>query len=100
MSNLPVKLEPRSLLPARRAETHDDVFDAISAFESETAGVLARTSPRNERVILHVLSAMLLLAVVLSAEGKLDRVVTGTGEVVSVGGPLYVSPLNARSEER
>src|SRR6185295_17217942 len=54
-----------------------------------------RTSPKHERAVVHVLVAMLVLASVLSAVVKLDRVVTGPGEIVSVGGPLYVSPLNA-----
>ncbi len=92
-SNLPARVESTAL--ATRSEQKDDLLDALSAFESETVGVLARTSPTNERTVLHLLVAMMLLAVVLAAVVKLDRVVTGPGEIVSVGGPLYVSPLNA-----
>jgi hemolysin D len=94
MSNLPAKIEPRSLVPAREVQPRDSLFETLSAFESETVGVLERTSPKNERAVLHVLVAMLVIAAVLSAVVKLDRVVTGPGEIVSVGGPLYVSPLN------
>ncbi len=95
MGNLPVKVEPRSIVPARQSQERDGLFETLSAFESETIGVLERTAPKNERIILHVLVAMLVIAAVLSAVVKLDRIVTGTGEIVSVGGPLYVSPLNA-----
>lgn len=94
MNNLPVKAPPRKQLPQRYEES-ESFLEALSAFESETTDVLVRTSPKNERVILHVLILMLVGAIVLSAFVKLDRVVTGPGLITSVGGPLYVSPLNA-----
>lgn len=66
----------------------------VSAFESETAAVFLRTSPQREHVVLKVLVAMLVLAFSLMAVVKLDRVVTGVGRVVSVGGQIYISPLD------
>jgi HlyD family type I secretion membrane fusion protein len=93
--NLPATIQPRALVRKREAEQHDELFETLSAFESETTAVLAKTAPKNERVILYILMIMVVAAVALSAVVKLDRVVTGVGEVVSVGGPLYVSPLNA-----
>jgi len=92
--NLPARVAPPSALAPRREE-RDSLFETLSAFESETIGVLERTAPKNERVVIHVLVIMLVLSIVLSAIVKLDRVVTGGGEIVSVSGPLYVSPLNA-----
>jgi HlyD family type I secretion membrane fusion protein len=89
--NLPVKAPPKSL--ARRHYDEDQFSEALSAFESETTAVFVETKPGNERIILHVLVLMLVLSVTLSAFVKLDRVVTGVGQVVSVGGPLYISPL-------
>jgi HlyD family type I secretion membrane fusion protein len=81
-------------LPALRRRT-DIVGDVIGAFESDTAAVFLRTAPANEHVILYVLSAMLVLAVVLAAVVKLDRVVTSTtGLIKPSAGSLYVSPLN------
>src|SRR5581483_6250754 len=95
-NNLPAPIARGSALaPRKKQEDRDGLFETLSAFESETIGVLARTSPKNERVVLHVLVLMLVVLIALAAVVKLDRVVTGVGEIVSVGGPLYVSPLNA-----
>lgn len=66
----------------------------VSAFESETAAVFLRTSPAREHRVLHVIALMLILFVGLASVVKLDRVVTGTGRVVSVGGQIYLSPLD------
>jgi len=71
------------------------VGELIGAFESETAAVFLRTAPANEHIVLYVLAAMLVLAVVLAAVVKLDRVVTSTaGLVTTSAGSLYVSPLD------
>lgn len=94
MTSLPVPYQAKRSIPARRSGDAR-VAEIVSAFESETADVLLRTAPRSERVTLYVLIAFLLLAVTLSAVVKLDRVVSGAGSVVSSGGQLYVSPLNA-----
>lgn len=66
----------------------------VSAFESETAAVFLRTSPAREHRVLHVIALMLIVFVGLASVVKLDRVVTGTGRVVSVGGQIYLSPLD------
>lgn len=66
----------------------------VSAFESETAAVFLRTSPQREHAVLKLLVAMLVLAFGLMAVVKLDRVVTGVGRVVPVGGQIYISPLD------
>ena len=92
MNQLPAKAPGRNLVP--RQNDGDSFSQNLSAFESETAAVLLRTAPKNERLILHVLFAMIVLAVGLCAVVKLDRVVSGTGKIMSLGGPLYVSPLN------
>lgn len=93
MSQLPVPSAPKQL-PAR-VEPNTRLAEIVSAFESETADVLLRTSPRSERMSLYVIVSMLLLALFLCAVVKLDRVVTGPGSVISSGGQLYVSPFNA-----
>lgn len=94
INNLPVPIPPKKR--SRRDRAADaGLADVVSAFESETADVLMRTSPRHERVILYVLILMMVIAVSLSAVVKLDRVVTGNGLILSAGGALYVSPLNA-----
>jgi hemolysin D len=72
----------------------DVVGDVVGAFESDTAAVFLRTAPVNEHIILYVLAAMLVLAVALMALVKLDRVVTGTGRIVTAAGSLYVSPFD------
>ena len=79
-------------LPAKRRVA--GVGDMIGAFESETTAMLVRTSPAQERVILHVLVFMVVLTLGLCAVVKLDRVVTSVGHIVTTGGSLYVSPFD------
>ena len=94
MNNLPVPVSPKKRVLDDELQDQR-LADVVSAFESETADVLLRTSPKNERVILYTLILMLIVAVGLAAVVKLDRVVTGDGVILSAGGSLYVSPLNA-----
>jgi len=82
-----------SRLPAARRR-QDVVGDVVGAFESETAAVFLRTAPRNEHTVLYVLAGMLVLATSLMAVVKLDRVVTGSGRIVTAAGSLYVSPFD------
>src|SRR5216110_3413917 len=72
----------------------DRVGELVGAFESETAAVFLRSAPVREHVILYALVAILFASVGLSAVVKLDRVVTGTGRMVPIGGFLYVSPFD------
>jgi membrane fusion protein, hemolysin D len=85
MSNLPS-------LARQRRDVSVNVL--VSAFESETASVIVRTTPRSEHLILYVLMAMLAIALGLASITKLDRVVSGTGKVISSEGSLYVQPLD------
>lgn len=70
------------------------VSTLVSAFESETQAVFVRTAPINEHLILYVLLAMLVIGMVLISVTKLDRVVTGTGKIIPIGGMLFVQPLD------
>ncbi len=72
----------------------DIVGDVIGAFESDTAGVLLRTAPAHEHVILYVIAGMLALSLSLMAVVKLDRVVNSVGRIVTSSGSLYVSPFD------
>jgi HlyD family type I secretion membrane fusion protein len=57
--------------------------------------VFLRTAPVNEHVTLYVLASMMVLAVVLMAIVKVDRVVASVGGVVvPTVGYLYVSPFD------
>jgi hemolysin D len=80
-------------LPATRRRS-TAVGEVVGAFESDTAAVFLRTAPANEHIILYVLGAMLVLAVVLMAIVKLDRVVTSLGRIVPTGGEIYVTPFD------
>ncbi len=82
----------KNLLPEKRRAAV--VGQVVGAFESETASVLLKTSPKREHVLLYTLGAGILLTFMLAAVVKLDRVVVGTGLIVPVGGSLYVSPLD------
>jgi hemolysin D len=82
-------------LPILKRRARVDLLAApISAFESETQAVIQTTAPRSERMILHVLAAMIGLAIILMCFVKLDRVVTGTGRIISTQGSFFVQPLD------
>jgi HlyD family type I secretion membrane fusion protein len=66
----------------------------ISAFESETQALIVRTSPYSEHAILHILAGAIILAIVLMAFVKLDRVVISAGRLIPTRGTLYVQPLD------
>src|SRR5665213_3160095 len=72
----------------------DAIGTLVSAFESETFAVFARTTPKSEHLVLYVLAVMFVVAVVLVSVVHLDRVVSGAGRVEPVGGAIYVSPLD------
>ena len=80
------ELTVASKLPVAR-EKSDSIGDLVGAFESDTRAIFLRTSPVNEHITLYVLSAMLVLAVVMTAIVKVDRVVTSvTGIIVPTAG--------------
>lgn len=89
---------PSLARPARkdivRQGRHDRVGVLVSAFESEMAAVIDRTTPRHEHAIIYVILFMVGLAFVLMSVTKLDRVVTSTGRVVPTEGSLFVQPLD------
>ena len=85
----PPDQKPRATLPAPRRDS--SVGGVIGAFESETAGVILKTSPEREHVLLYALCAGLFLCLLLSAVVKLDRVVVGVGKTVPIGGEMYAS---------
>jgi hemolysin D len=89
--NIQLADTPRSTRNNRRLSR---VTDVIGAFESETLGVFARTSPVNEQVVLYVLATMVVVSVALAAIVKLDRVVSSVGRIVASGGSLYISPFD------
>ena len=84
----------RGVPAVRRRST--SIGEVIGAFESDTVAVFQRTSPTNEHVVLYVLAFMVLLAVILSAVVKLDRVVTSTAGIISTTAEsIYVSALGS-----
>lgn len=90
MSTPPEKT--KSMLPTRSG--HDRIGQVVGAFESETAAVILKTSPKNQHIIIYALGVGFLLAFILAAFVKLDRVVVGVGRIVPVGGSLFVSPFD------
>lgn len=82
--------------PSRPASRKDgDQLPAlISAFESETEAVIARTAPYSDRAILHGLALLLVVSLVLMCVLKVDKVVTGAGRIAPTSGSLYVSPFD------
>ncbi len=85
-------------MPGSQSLTTVDAGDAadrqLSAFQSETQAAIARVMPRHGFGFLHVLAALLALAVLLMAVVPLDRVVSGSGTIMPVEGSLFVQPLD------
>src|ERR1700735_5207026 len=81
-------------LPILRRQS-SAVGEVIGAFESDTVAVFVRTAPKHEHVILYVLAAMFVITLVLMSTVKIERAVTSvSGRIVTVAGPLYVSPFD------
>lgn len=81
--------------PALRRQS-TSIGEVIGAFESDTVAVFQRTSPSVEHVVLYVIAFMMMLAVILSAVVKLDRVVTSTAGIISTTAEsIYVSALGS-----
>jgi hemolysin D len=84
----------RSLPSTIRQPQEDHIAVPISAFESETQAVIHRTTPYSEHMILHVITVMVVLAIVLMAVIKVDRVVTSPGQILPTEGQLFIQPLD------
>lgn len=76
---------PRSL--ERHAE------QTIIDFQGETAEITGRREPLGARVVVWTLVAMVVLAVVLAATIRLERVVSAGGRIVARSPTLIVQPL-------
>lgn len=93
MTQLPAETKPKKSTALVRQAEHDDIDAQISSFESDTYEVLRGTTPKRGATIVYSITAFFVAAFVFAAIAKIDRVVTGGGELVSVGGQLFVSPL-------
>jgi len=66
----------------------------ISAFESETQAVFARTTPYSDHAVVHVLLGVVVVAILAMSVVKLERVVASTGKLVPTKGQIFVQPLD------
>jgi HlyD family type I secretion membrane fusion protein len=82
-----VSLSPPSLAADRAAAR------AVADFQSDTAEILSADLSRASRLTLHVLAAMMVVAIALAATLPIDRVVTARGRVTSVEPHIVVQPL-------
>jgi HlyD family type I secretion membrane fusion protein len=83
----------QSLTFIRRGRA-DQLSAPISAFESETQAVIQATSPFSERAIVYLLVGITALSLILMSVIKLDRVVSGSGRILTTQGSLFVQPLD------
>lgn len=95
MNQLPAETKPQKSTALVRKSEHDALDAEISAFESDTFEVLRGTTPKRGSTVVYWITAFIIVCIAFTAVAKIDRVVTGSGELVSVGGQLYVSPLVA-----
>jgi HlyD family type I secretion membrane fusion protein len=84
----------RSPSKAPKPRDGDQLPALISAFESETQAVIARTAPYSDRAILHGLAVLVVVSLLLMSVLEVDKVVTGVGRVAPTSGSLYVSPFD------
>ncbi len=82
------------LLSPVRKPPSDNLPAVIGAFESETQAVILRSAPYSDRMILHGLAILFVVAIVLMNVLSLDRVVVATGKIVPGTGSLFVQPLD------
>ena len=66
----------------------------VSAFQSETQAALQRLAPHRSFSVLYWVTGMIVVSVIFMSIVKIDRVVTGTGEIIPVEGSLFVQPLD------
>ncbi len=66
---------------------------AVADFQSDSAEILSADVSRTSRLTLHVLAAMMAVAILLAAVLPIDRVVTARGRVTSVQPHIVVQPL-------
>jgi HlyD family type I secretion membrane fusion protein len=85
---------PEFRLPAFRPQPATSGNLPVAAFRSETQAALQRLTPHRSFNVLYWVTGMIVLSFVLMSVVKIDRVVTGTGEVIPVEGSLFVQPLD------
>ena len=69
------------------------VSRTISHFQSDSAEILDAPTPLAARLTLHVLAAIIVAGIGLSAIVPLEQVVTARGRVTSVSPKIVVQPL-------
>lgn len=74
---------------------HDAADQLINDFQSHMAEITGAPYPARVRVTVHVLSGMLVTALVLASVLTLDRVVVGPGRLVSRTPTILVQPLDS-----
>lgn len=85
VKNLPSA--PRQLRPVSTART-------IARFQSEVENLACEKEPTAQRYTLWIICAAVLLSVALAAIVSMDRVVTGTGQLVTQAPTVVVQSLN------
>ena len=63
-------------------------------FDAETQTVISSAGGAGEHLVVITISAIVFVAITMSAIVRLERVVTATGKVLAPGGALYVQPLD------
>lgn len=66
----------------------------VAVFQSETMAVMNNIAPRRSFSVLYIVTGMIVFTILLMSVVSLDRVVTGTGEIMPVNGSLFVQPLD------
>lgn len=82
-------------LALRPDSRHDTADQSISDFQSHMAEITGAPYPGRVRTTVHVLFAMVVLAIVLASVVHIDRVVSAPGRLVSRTPTLLVQPLES-----
>lgn len=84
----------RSLV-LRPSSRYDNADQSINDFQSHMAEITGAPYPTRVRMTVHVLFAMIVLAITLSCIVEIDRVVSAPGRLVSRTPTLLVQPLES-----
>ena len=93
-TTLPAKPRSRALIPFRKTDLQATNQRTLARFQTEVENLACENEPVAQRYTLFIIVGAILLSLLLSAVIKIDRVVTGTGELATVDPTVVVQSLN------
>lgn len=92
--DLPTKSASRALVPFRKAPPADATRRTLARFQSEVENLACEKEPVAQRYTLFIIVGAIAFSLLLSALVKMDRIVTGNGQLATVDPTVVVQSLN------